>query len=176
MNSLLNGADGAAMGAFIVSYILSMMVSMGIAALVLVSRWHVFKKLGMPGWKGLIPFYSDFVLFKLLWKTKPFWVQVIAAGVYYVVSIILTIVMTAVLVSNADTASEEKMLALLGIFAVIFALLTAALMVIAFIIDYKLYYRLSKAFGKGAGFAAGLTFLSPIFFPILAFGKAQRVE
>lgn len=34
---------------------------------------------------------------------------------------------------------------------------------------------LAKAFGKGTGFALGLIFLSPIFMPILGFGKAQYV-
>jgi len=32
---------------------------------------------------------------------------------------------------------------------------------------------MAKVFGKGTGFALGLIFLSPIFYPILAFGNAQ---
>lgn len=32
---------------------------------------------------------------------------------------------------------------------------------------------LAKSFGKGGGFAVGLILLSPIFWPILAFGSAQ---
>ena len=32
---------------------------------------------------------------------------------------------------------------------------------------------LAKNFGKGAGFGLGLLFLSPIFYPILAFGDAR---
>ena len=35
------------------------------------------------------------------------------------------------------------------------------------------YIALAEKFGKGAGFGIGLMFLSPIFFPILAFGDAQ---
>jgi hypothetical protein len=34
---------------------------------------------------------------------------------------------------------------------------------------------IAKAFGKGAGFGLGLAFLSPIFYPILAFGDAEYV-
>ena len=34
------------------------------------------------------------------------------------------------------------------------------------------YIELAKKFQKGVGFALGLLFLSPIFFPILAFGDA----
>lgn len=35
-----------------------------------------------------------------------------------------------------------------------------------------MYIELAKKFGKGVGFALGLLLLSPIFFPILAFGDA----
>ena len=35
--------------------------------------------------------------------------------------------------------------------------------------------RLAKAFGKGTGFGVGLTFLAPIFFLMLGFGKAKFV-
>lgn len=35
--------------------------------------------------------------------------------------------------------------------------------------------RLAKAFGKSTGFGVGLTFLAPIFFLILGFGKAEFV-
>jgi len=34
---------------------------------------------------------------------------------------------------------------------------------------------LSKSFGKDAGFTVGLIFLPMIFYPILAFGKAQYI-
>ena len=58
----------------------------------------------------------------------------------------------------------------------IFALLTLAYLVIEFIISVKLNLRLAKVFGKGTGFALGLTFISIVFYPVLAFGKAQRVR
>lgn len=35
------------------------------------------------------------------------------------------------------------------------------------------YITLAQAFGKGIGFGLGLTFLAPIFIPILGFGSAQ---
>jgi hypothetical protein len=42
-------------------------------------------------------------------------------------------------------------------------------LVIAFIVAFDL----AKAFGKGAGFALGMIFLSPIFYPILAWSDAR---
>lgn len=44
-----------------------------------------------------------------------------------------------------------------------------------FVIAILTYIALAKSFGKGVGFGLGLTFLAPIFFPILAFGDAQYV-
>lgn len=44
-----------------------------------------------------------------------------------------------------------------------------------FVFLIMLYFKLAKAFGQGVGFGFGLLFLSPIFFAILAFGKAQYV-
>jgi hypothetical protein len=35
------------------------------------------------------------------------------------------------------------------------------------------YYLLAKSFGKSEVFTIGLLLLSPIFFPILAFGDAE---
>lgn len=42
-------------------------------------------------------------------------------------------------------------------------------LVIAFIVAFDL----AKAFGKGAGFALGMIFLSPIFYPVLAWSDAK---
>lgn len=39
----------------------------------------------------------------------------------------------------------------------------------------KTVHLLSKSFGKDVGFTLGLLFLSPIFYPILAFGGAKYV-
>lgn len=41
-----------------------------------------------------------------------------------------------------------------------------------FVIMIMTYIALADKFGKSGAFAAGLIFLSPIFFPILAFGSA----
>ena len=65
-------------------YFLIIFLSLAAAALVYVSRWHIFKKMGMPGWKGIIPYYGDYMLFKTVWTTKAFWAMIIGAGVYLV--------------------------------------------------------------------------------------------
>lgn len=41
------------------------------------------------------------------------------------------------------------------------------------VVGIMMYVAFARNFGKGVGFALGLTFLSLIFFPILAWGDAQ---
>jgi hypothetical protein len=52
-------------------------------------------------------------------------------------------------------------------------LLLMMIPLVNFFIMISMYHNLSKVFGHGAGFTVGLLFLSPIFFPILAFGSSQ---
>jgi hypothetical protein len=45
--------------------------------------------------------------------------------------------------------------------------------IVNFVVVILAIVALSENFGKGAGFAIGLILLSPIFYPILAFGSAE---
>ena len=55
--------------------------------------------------------------------------------------------------------------------------LTLALMIpgVNVIVSIMLTVDLARVFGRGTGFMLGLIFLSPIFFPILAFGSSRYV-
>jgi hypothetical protein len=45
--------------------------------------------------------------------------------------------------------------------------------IVNFIAIIALSLSVARKFGKGTGFALGLTFLSPVFYPILGFGSAR---
>lgn len=47
--------------------------------------------------------------------------------------------------------------------------------VVSLVMSIIVAIGIANNFGKGAGFGLGLAFLSPIFYPILAFGDAQYV-
>lgn len=55
--------------------------------------------------------------------------------------------------------------------------LTLALLVpiVNIVVGIMLTLDLARVFGHGTGFALGLMFLSPVFFPILAFGSSRYV-
>ena len=170
MINLLHNGDNIETGILIINLI-SSLISLATTALVYVSRWFIFQKLGLQGWEGIVPYYSDYKLYKTVWKTKPFWAIVIASGVYVVTVIISTILLIVFYVFDPYDSA-----AYVFVFAALFVLLTIALVTIAIVISVKMSFRLARAFGKGTGFALGLAFLSVIFYPILAFGNSQRVQ
>ena len=119
------------------------LISLVALVLYVVCYWKIFTKAGEEGWKVLIPFYNMYIMFKIAWETKWFFITLALAFV-------------------------GGFLSGLG-FAAFSLLFTLAASVIGIIFSVQL----ARAFGKSDGFAVGLIFLSFIFYPILAFGSAQ---
>ena len=156
-------------------YFLIIFLSLAAAALVYVSRWHIFKKMGMPGWKGIIPYYGDYMLFKTVWTTKAFWAMIIGAGVYLVLYLSSIFIIPVTVALAARNASSSTAFLPMVVWGIVQAVLMLAFLVFVLVIQVRLHLRLAKGFGKGAGFGVGMAFLSAIFYPILAFGKAQYI-
>ena len=124
--------------------------------LVLVARWKVFDKAGIAGWKSLIPIYSDYCTYKISWKTTFFWI-LMAAGI------------VSGIVSNqmsSYTENGETVPMMLN-------LLSTAAGLAATVINLLMNIKLSEKFGHGILFGLGLTFLTPVFTMILAFGSSE---
>ena len=155
--------------------LLIIFLSLAAAALVYVSRWHIFKKMGMPGWKGIIPYYGDYMLFKTVWTTKAFWAMIIGAGVYLVLYLSSIFIIPVTVALAARNASSSTAFLPMVVWGIVQAVLMLAFLVFVLVIQVRLHLRLAKGFGKGAGFGVGMAFLSAIFYPILAFGKAQYI-
>lgn len=115
-----------------------------IAILVIVAMWRIFKKAGEPGWKAIIPIYNNYILFKIVWDTKFFWISFGLGLLSSIVNVLPAIGWLSYLISIAT-----------------------------FIIEVMVLNRLSKSFGHGTGFTIGLLFLPFIFFMILGFGSDE---
>lgn len=117
----------------------------------IIANWRIFTKAGEAGWKSLIPFYADYITYKISWTkgAKFFWIGLAAS----------------IVVFFADFFGGEDGGAL-------FTLLSVAGSLVAMVLGIMLSYKKSKAFGHGIGFAIGLLFLSPIFTLILGFGAS----
>ena len=85
-----SSAGEEAMGAMFsaLSSLFSSFISLAFAAAAFVGLWFVFKKMGFPGWKGIIPFYNDYVLFDTLWEKKKF----VRYVVYYGITLVATVI------------------------------------------------------------------------------------
>lgn len=117
----------------------------------IVAYWRIFKKSGEPGWKSLIPIYSNYVLYKQVWSTVWFWVTTALNFVIFYTQPVPT----------GDAAMTVLQMA------------GAACMAASAVFYVLLNYKTAKAFGKGIGFTLGLIFLQPIFLMILGFGSAR---
>lgn len=119
--------------------------------IMVIANWRIFTKAGEAGWKSIIPVLNTYVLFKIAWKVKMFWIMF---GTLIAGSVCTTI------------AGDQG-----GVLTVIGAVFSLASCVIGIISIHKL----SKSFGHGVGFTLGLIFLSPIFTLILGLGSSEYI-
>ncbi len=124
--------------------------------LCLISRWKVFDKAGIAGWKSLIPIYSDYCTYKIAWKTSYFWI-VCAAGI------------VSAFVSSSISGYTDAGEAVPFMLSLISTVCGLTVMVINLIMNINL----SARFGRGILFGLGLTFFGPIFYMILGLGASQ---
>ena len=106
-----------------------------------------------------------------------------AAMAILIVYAAVILVMVAALWKVFTKAGEPGWAAIVPIYNIIVMLKIAGkpawwlvLMLIPFVnlvVGIIMVVSLAKNFGKGTGFALGLIFLSPIFYPVLAFGSAK---
>lgn len=132
----------AGFGVFAAVYAIFLFV---IAILLIVALWKVFEKAGEQGWKALIPVYSSYMLYKIAWDKKAFWIAI-------VLGLLSGFLMGIPLIGP-----------LLGFISAL----------LAGLIEIFCCVKLAKAFGHSGWFAAGLILLSPIFILILAFDKSE---
>ena len=41
-----------------------------------IGKWFMFVKMGEPGWKSIIPIYSDYIIFKNVWQSLYFFILI----------------------------------------------------------------------------------------------------
>ena len=119
-----------------------------VAAVIMVaSMWKIFTKAGEEVCKAIIPFYNNYIIYKIVWDTK-----------FFFISLGLILGMWFCMIGSS--------------FSAIFTMLYLACLIAGAVIGIMCDYKLSKSFGHGAGFTVGLIFLGIIFYPILGFGRS----
>lgn len=154
--------SAAALGAM--GGIIGIVLVIGIALwiLLVVGHWKMFTKAGEKGWKALIPFYSDYTLFKLVWNTKSFWI--------YVGAILATVALNFL---SGQYVFVDGQLIALGTGNMFLSILAYVASIALLIYSVLIQINTSLAYGKGMVFAMGLLLLPVVFTPILGFGDAE---
>ena len=130
-----------------------MMTAVFIFVLSLIGKYFIFEKMGMPGWKSLIPIYSDYLLFRELIGSGYFWGYIASALLAGSCSAFVTIGLVS------------------GVMEFLFIITAVAACTVTIAIQIKLAHSLSKSFGHGIGYTFGLIFIEPIMLMILGLGN-----
>lgn len=126
-------------------------VAIALVVLYIVGMWRIFEKAGENGWKCLIPFYNQYTMYKMFWKTKYFWIVLvlsIANGFFNGLALTIPALSTVVSIIS----------------------------LVAFVFAVFLNYRISASFGHGIGYCIGLILLPFIFTLILGFNQDEYYE
>lgn len=125
-----------------------------------VVMWQLFKKMGEKPWKSLIPVYSKYIIFKKVWQGEKF--------MLYLIPLIIQVAAQGMFSYFIMTGSAPEDLALLNILMYIGS-------IAAFLVEAILSRYVAAAFGQEYAFSFGLLLLPIVFYPMLAFGKAQYI-
>ncbi|MBP3885698.1 MAG: hypothetical protein J6D54_12305 [Olsenella sp.] len=141
-----------------------MIVALAFWVLLVIAHWKMFTKAGEAGWKSIIPIYSDYVLFKLVWSAKDF-------AIFFGASILGCVLAAAggvITTQNGTTVATSN-----G--NPIFAILALAALIVAIVWGIRSSLKTATAYGKSLGFGIGLILFPNIFTLILGFGSAEYV-
>ena len=160
-----------------------------VSILVLVATCMIIDKAHEGWWKGIIPFYGSYTMYKIAGKKKLWWVQFAITMVsLFGLAYFFSIMFSSLLPTMMDTSSYYDELAVVEnmintltsmvtstnfiLVMSILGLLSTASLAISIIYNIAL----AKAFGQSGAFAVGLILVQPIFLCILAFsGSIQYV-
>ena len=123
----------------------------------IVSFWMLFQKADVAGWKSIIPIYSNWKMFDIVWKTKYFWFTLGLSVVYAVLMY---------LVQNVITT---------GVFFIVLTVVRLIVLFFSCMLEFFFYRHLARSYGKGDCFVFGLFLLYPIFILILGLGSSRFV-
>ena len=139
-----------------------------IIAAQMIGLWFTFRKMGLPGWKGLIPFYNVYVLCETLWEVKYFWRMI----VFSIISAV-TLITGEVLMSVWDHIAARGVMVGYGVVAAALSSLVVAfvMLVLAIVLTFRIYHKLVRGFGLKTAWVWGILFVPYIMFPIIGFNK-----
>ena len=138
----------ATLYAFIIQFIVSFLfITFPLQIVSVISKWHIYVKAGEAGWKSVIPFYNDYILYKIIWGNARMLLLPLGCVLFFVVYLF-----------------SRDILWIFISFTLFISSLCGAVVT---------HLKLAKVFEKKTGFGFGLVLMPFVFLPILAFGKSK---
>lgn len=159
----------------IIGSIISSTFSIALLAASCIGLWFTFKKMGLPGWKGIIPFYNLYVICEKVWDVKQFWRLVIYACVGAGLAMFGGLFMGIGGMGTALTAYYTQAASPAGIIFLVLgaSMLIAALVmeILLIVLEFQIYLRLTQVFRLKRAWAWGLLFVPFVMFPLIGLHK-----
>ena len=156
------------------SSVTSNLISFALFVLMIVALWRIFDKAGEHGWASLIPFYKDYVLYKVSGKKNLFWgfliCSILNIGAVAAFVVLFFVIAFGVL-NTVNYNPSDDVLMTYGFVVIIAGLVLVVCGILCIVFRAMQCAGLAKSFGVSGGFAVGLFFLPHIFYSILAFGR-----
>jgi hypothetical protein len=143
--------------------------------LTIISRMMIFEKAGRSNVSAFIPFLNFYVMLQItgMKRISTFLYAMTLLNIYLSIQSLMPLLMP-------DEVAVSRFSLLAFIMPFFHAHAINALFVIywlfntLYLIVYtRMHIRLAALFGKPTGFGLGMAFLEPVFYPVLAFGKAS---
>lgn len=83
------GSDAAVAGAIMAGMGVYLVVVLALSILLIVANWKIYSKAGEPGWASIVPFYCNYVLFKIAMGNGWLFLLMLVPVVNIVVSIMV---------------------------------------------------------------------------------------
>lgn len=142
-------------------FFIAMIIAVAVSVVQIIASWKIFKKAGKPGWVALIPYYNNYMFYKIS-DTNILWFIVL------LLPAVLALVTMPIFIFTVRASDEMAALFSLGM-----NLLSIAGNILIIISSIIMGVNLAKKFGKDSAYGVLIAFLPIVGLSILAFGKAE---
>lgn len=132
--------------------------------------WKIFEKAGIRGWKAIIPFYGDFVRFKMVGKKWMYIPFLVFSTIETVVNFAYT---SLKMIEVAENYSEQ--INIQNDLTILFWVRIVVTLVV-FIISIQIGILVADRFRKSPIFGIGLGVIPIVFAPIIAFDRSVYID
>ena len=132
--------------------------------LILVGKWKTFEKLGEKGWKGIIPVYSDYVIFRMAGMS----------GLNILWSV-ASVIIAAITVAMGIGAGINESTALMG-WTIVMLLVAVIAALVGTVQTIRSYGHICRKLGHSELFALLFLFVPFVMWMVSAFSNDWRVR